>query len=152
MIECQFNEERPAIFSRDVQGAPAPGPGTLHVLYLYRTYCIWLNDWLISEEQKDDLFFSFYPHIFFLSPAGLNGQACIFRLLDNFASGVVWWVFGSPKKKKKKKKGRRNCQVFRRNSSPSLGLRFKEVGLALRHRWEASSKFFHICWPYRTPW
>lgn len=44
MIECQFNEERPAIFSPDVHGAPAPRPGTLHVLYLYRTYCIWLND------------------------------------------------------------------------------------------------------------
>lgn len=55
-------------------------------------------------------------------------------------------------RKKKKKKGRRNCQIFRRNSSPSLGLRFKEVELALRHRWEASSKFFHICWPYPIPW
>lgn len=149
MIECQFNEERPAIFSPSVDGAPTTGPGTLHVLYLYRTYCIWLNDWLISEEQKDDLFFFFYPHVFFLSPAGRMVKpvyldfwtTLLLGLFDDFLVHL-----------KKKKKGRRNYQVFRRNSSPSLVLWFKEVELALRRRWEAGSKFFQVCWPCPTPW
>ena len=152
MIECQFNEERPAIFPlMYVEHLPR---GLVYCMCYICTGHIVFGSMTDSSQRNKRMIYSF-PFILISSSSVLQVWMVNPVYLD-FWTTLLLGLFDDflvhLKKKKKRRRRRRNCQVFRRNSSPSLVLWFKEVELALRHRWEASSKFFHVCWPCPIPW
>lgn len=57
-----------------------------------------------SQEQKDDLFFFFYPHVFFLSPAGRMVKPVYLDIWTTLLLGLFDDFLVYLKKKKRKKK------------------------------------------------